>query len=281
MPKDTTALTDTSHKINFPRSPSAFFTRRNLFSPLTNKHGDYALLACSFVTGLLDCSTFNNWSVFVGMQTGNTVILCLSSARLPASQPFAWAATLISLGSCLLGAFVTFRISMWLGPMRRSVLAGNFIFQGLMVVLAAGLTSTNLIPKDNLTIHADKVVSTIAFVGALPPLAFQSGGQIITSRLLAYNELPVNVLTSTYADLMGDKDLFAGVTKNIKRNRRLAAVFWLLVGAFVATWMMKKGPGIQGTLWLGAGVKLAVGVVVFFLMESKEDIKPVKGEGLA
>lgn len=91
----------------------------------------------------------------------------------------------------------------------------------------------------------------------------------------------MNVLTSTYADLMGDKDLFAGVTKNIKRNRRLAAVFWLLAGAFVAAWMMKKGPGIVGTLWLGAGVKLAVGVVVFFLMQSKEDIKPVKGEGLA
>jgi len=55
----------------------------------------------------------------------------------------------------------------------------------------------------------------------------------------------------------------------------------LLAGAFVAAWMMKKGPGIVGTLWLGAGVKLAVGMAVFFLMVSKEDIKPTKGEGLA
>lgn len=281
MPADKVALADTSEKINLARSPKAFFTRRNLFSPLTNKYGDYALLACSFVTGLLDCSTFNNWSVFVGMQTGNTVILCLSSARLPASQPYSWAATLVSLGSFLFGAFVTFWISTWLGPMRRSVLAANFVVQGLMIVLAAGLTSSDLIPKDNLTIHAEEVLSNISFIGALPPLGFQSGAQIITSRLLAYNELPVNVLTSTYADLMGDKQLFAGITKNAKRNRRLAAVFWLLAGAFVAAWMMKKGPGIVGTLWLGAGVKLALGVVVFFFMQSKEDIKPSKGDGLA
>jgi hypothetical protein len=277
MPKDETAIGDTSTKINLPRAPRAFFTRRNLFGPLTNKHGDYALLACSFVTGLLDCSTFNNWSVFVGMQTGNTVILCLSSARLPASQPYSWAATLVSLASFLFGAFVTFRVSIWLGPMRRSVLAGNFIFQGLMVVLAAALTSTDLIPKDNLTVFADEVLSNVRIVGALPPLAFQSGAQIITSRLLAYNELPVNVLTSTYADLMGDKDLFK-LHGNVKRNRRLAAVFWLLAGAFVAAWMMKKGPGIVGTLWLGAGIKLAVGMGVLVFMVSKEDIKKESGE---
>ena len=276
MPKDAVANSDTSDKVNLIKSPKTFWTRRNLFGPLTNKHGDYALLACSFVTGLLDCSTFNNWSVFVGMQTGNTVILCLSSARLPTSQPYSWAATLVSLGSFLIGAFVTFRISTWLGPMRRSVLAGNFAVQGLLIVLAAAITSTDLIPKDNLSTLADAVLDNVRLVGALPPLAFQSGGQIIVSRLLAYNELPVNVLTSTYADLMGDKDLFK--LQNVKRNRRLAAVFWLLVGAFSAAWMMRKGPGIVAALWLGAAVKLAVAIAVFFFMESKEDVNVVKRE---
>lgn len=47
-----------------------FFSRDFWRRPVSPKHGDYALLACSFVTGLLDCATFNNWSVFVGMQTG-------------------------------------------------------------------------------------------------------------------------------------------------------------------------------------------------------------------
>ena len=31
---------------------------------------DLLLLACCFVTGLLDCSVFRNWAVFVSMQTG-------------------------------------------------------------------------------------------------------------------------------------------------------------------------------------------------------------------
>jgi len=32
--------------------------------------GDAALLAHSYVTGMVDAATFANWSVFVGMQTG-------------------------------------------------------------------------------------------------------------------------------------------------------------------------------------------------------------------
>lgn len=34
------------------------------------ERGDLLLLACCFTTGLLDCSTFRNWVVFVSMQTG-------------------------------------------------------------------------------------------------------------------------------------------------------------------------------------------------------------------
>lgn len=48
----------------------SLFSRANLLAPIDPKHGDLALLACCFVTGLLDCGVFNNYSVFVGMQTG-------------------------------------------------------------------------------------------------------------------------------------------------------------------------------------------------------------------
>ena len=46
------------------------FSRANLLVPLDPKRGDLALLACCFVTGMLDCAVFNNYGVFVGMQTG-------------------------------------------------------------------------------------------------------------------------------------------------------------------------------------------------------------------
>lgn len=51
------------------------FSRPVLMGNITAKHGDLALLCCSFVTGLLDCATFNNWSAFVGMQTGQPQLL--------------------------------------------------------------------------------------------------------------------------------------------------------------------------------------------------------------
>jgi uncharacterized membrane protein YoaK (UPF0700 family) len=35
-------------------------------------YGDYGLLACSFVTGMVDGASFLNWGVFVGMQTGKS-----------------------------------------------------------------------------------------------------------------------------------------------------------------------------------------------------------------
>lgn len=37
---------------------------------MVQDYGDYGLLACSLVTGMVDGASFLNWGVFVGMQTG-------------------------------------------------------------------------------------------------------------------------------------------------------------------------------------------------------------------
>jgi uncharacterized membrane protein YoaK (UPF0700 family) len=42
---------------------------------VVKNYGDYGLLACSFVTGMVDGASFLNWGVFVGMQTGELPIL--------------------------------------------------------------------------------------------------------------------------------------------------------------------------------------------------------------
>jgi len=178
--------------------------------------------------------------------------------------------------SFLLGGFLTFRVSSYFGPLRRSTLIVNFLTQGLLIVLSAALTTTPLIPVDNLSSLADATLRNSLIVAALPPLAFQSGAQIVTSRLLGYNEIPVNVLTSTYADLAGDKDLFAPLTKNIKRNRRLAAFALLFAGALCSAWIMRRGPGIMLCLWLGAAVKLCIAVLAAVFMESADGLPSVK-----
>jgi len=54
-----------------PSKPSTFiFSKKWMLGPVVKDYGDYGLLACSFVTGMVDGASFLNWGVFVGMQTG-------------------------------------------------------------------------------------------------------------------------------------------------------------------------------------------------------------------
>jgi len=95
--------------------------------------------------------------------------------------------------------------------------------------------------------------------------------QIAVSRLLGFNELPVNVLTSTYCDLMGDMKLVA--VRNVKRNRRVASVVLLLGGAISAGWLLRSAPGLMGVLWIAAGVKFLAAVAAFVFLPGKLDGK--------
>lgn len=88
--------------------------------------------------------------------------------------------------------------------------------------------------------------------------------QIASSRLLGFNELPVNVLTSTYCDLMGDYKLFA--LNNVKRDRRAGAAVLLLVGAIVSGWLMRSHGGLMSVLWISGVIKVAAGMGLFVFM---------------
>ncbi|KAK4984150.1 hypothetical protein LTR50_006787 [Elasticomyces elasticus] len=224
---------------------------------------------------MVDAASFSHWSVFVGMQTGNTIILGLSTTTLP-SNPYAWLTTLVALASFLVGAFLTFRVSVLLSPKgpyaSRIHITLLYLIQSLFILLAAALSTVpGLIPQnppgtsDGLNTG---VINNIKIVSLIPPLAIQSGMQIATSRLLGLSELPVNVLTSTYADLAGDKDLFTFSKPNIKRNRRAAAVVLLLVGAISSAWLMRTRAGLDGVLWIAGGLKLFAALGVLFFMKA-------------
>jgi hypothetical protein len=68
---DAAATTTTPAKT---RTPS-LFSRKWALGPVVKDYGDYGLLACSFVTGMVDGASFLNWGVFVGMQTGEFLVL--------------------------------------------------------------------------------------------------------------------------------------------------------------------------------------------------------------
>jgi len=51
---------------------AGFFSSSRILGPVTKDHGDLPLLACSFVSGLVDAASFRNWGMFVNMQTGTS-----------------------------------------------------------------------------------------------------------------------------------------------------------------------------------------------------------------
>jgi len=87
-------------------------------------------------------------------------------------------------------------------------------------------------------------------------LAFQSGGQIVTSRLLGFNEVPTTVLTSVYCDLASDPKFFA--KENVKRNRRAAAVLSILIGGIAGGWISRSSAGLSVNFWIAAAIKMVI-----------------------
>ena len=159
----------------------------------------------------------------------------------------------------------------------RLVIVCLFLFQSLLILLAAALaTPTGLVPQNAVSTSpttqvGPSVLDDVRIVSLIPPLAFQSGMQITSSRLLGYNEIPVNVLTSTYCDLMGDFRLFA--LNNVKRNRRAAAIVLVVAGAISSAWLMKSSGGLMSVLWIAGGIKLCAAAAILLFMPAAELVR--------
>jgi hypothetical protein len=115
-------------------------------------------------------------------------------------------------------------------------------------------------------------LSNTRILAAIPPLAMQFGVQMATSRIMGFGELPSNVLTSSFTDLMGDPDLFR-LGWNKKRDRRLASVVLVLVGAISGAWMMRGMWRVLVQIWIAVGLKVACAVGIWGVMSKKEEEK--------
>jgi hypothetical protein len=87
-------------------------------------------------------------------------------------------------------------------------------------------------------------------------LAFQSGGQMIASRMLGFNEVPTTVLTSVYCDLSSDPSILK--KNNVKRNRRAGAILCIVLGGIIGGLVSKSSAGMSTTLWIAAAIKMAI-----------------------
>ena len=89
-------------------------------------------------------------------------------------------------------------------------------------------------------------------------IAFQSAGQAVTSRVLAYGTMTSVVLTSIYLDLFSDAKMFAPLSENAERNRRVAAPILLLIGAIFGGLWAHSEVGLAGALWTAVILKTFV-----------------------
>lgn len=270
------------------RSATRWFSRKYLKESIDTEHSDIVLEVCCFVQGLCEAASFHNWSTFIGMQTGNfsygmseksnvlciidslgnTVLLALSTAGWPQDQPWAWLTTSVSLCSFFVGSMATAFVCRYFGSLQRGTLTGCFIFQAVLLALAASLAGSTLVPLNR--INGPPVTGDIRIVTAIPPLAFQSGATIACSRMLGFaQEIPVTVLTSTYGALASDQKLLSSGNK--PRDRRAIAVVLFFAGAVCSTWIMKTDSATADVIfWLSAGIKLLLAAVfVFFLKAEK------------
>ena len=186
------------------------------------KHGPLPplLVAMTFVTGLVDALSYLALGhVFVANMTGNVVFLAFALAGAPG---FSIAASLVALGSFLLGSFGGGLLGSRLGQHRGhllSIAAGlQALLLGIAVVLAA--LSGNPVPPGY-------SYALIIVLGAA------MGLQNATARKLAVPDLTTTVLTLTIVGIAADSRLAGG--SGSKAGRRLISVAAMFLGALVGS----------------------------------------------
>ncbi|CAI7566332.1 unnamed protein product [Penicillium manginii] len=265
-----TAVSDPGNDYNSSSSPSKL--SQYLFTELNPRRADIILIICGFVGGLVDGLSFNAWGSFSSMQTGNTVFIALGASGQPAYPAYLWAKSLIALTVFLLGNLFFIHISRALTPLRRSTLILSFGLQTSCLIVAAAVVQAGIVsPKP------EDPRAPIQWMQILPItlLAFQAAGQIVSSRLLAFDEIPTVVLTTLLCDLLVDTKLYTRPwSANPKRNRRIAAFLALFIGAMTSGGLSKT-TSMASSLWLAVGLKGAI-TLSWFVWKDTSDPKTPK-----
>lgn len=223
---------------------------------ISTSHADLIFIICSLTTGLCDGVIYASFGCFISMQTGNTIFVGLGASGIPGNKPYGWLKSLVSICGFFMGSMVFAKTMRAVGNRKRGTLTTCFAVQALFVFVAASIIQANSIPHS----IDDQPTSGPLFLELIPIviLAFQFGGQISASRGMGFNELPTVVLTSVYFDIASDPGMIDGVSKNVKRNRRVGSVIAIMVGAIAAGWLCRSNAEMQTALWISGFLKLCI-----------------------
>ncbi|KAJ6134738.1 hypothetical protein N7523_001060 [Penicillium sp. IBT 18751x] len=218
---------------------------RYLHNELDPRYGDWILLFCYIITGLLDSSAVFIWGSFVSMQTGNTVYFGLGLAG---SDDDRWIKSGTSIAGFCFGSICFAAFHRAFAPRQRWVLCASFLVQ-LICVVGAALIVTLYRPA------RDDPLSWLVLV-PIGLVAFQSSGQAVASRVLNYNGLTSVVLTSIYCDFFSHPDFLSSkVIVHADEIRRAGAILCLLFGTVLGGLWAHSSIGMMGALWTAAILK--------------------------
>jgi uncharacterized membrane protein YoaK (UPF0700 family) len=194
------------------------------------------LLLLALAIGVQDAICFPDFHCFASNQTGNTVLFAvgiLLNDPVHGEPPLFAISTLgVSLGFFSLGVFVTGQIANYfnIGQMRGWLVVSN-VLQTMLVFLAAGLQWHY---KEN--VGPDTTMGRI-LVGLL---AFSSGSQVAVVRGLKITDITTAMATAAYIDIFIDRKLFAKLSENRARNRRVLFLAMLAAGSFIGAGVGRK-----------------------------------------
>ena len=165
---------------------------------------------------------------------------------------------LCSIGCFAIGCISFARFHKLVGGSRlRRTVFSSFALQTICVAIAAAIIQSGII-DGRYPSGRDPNDVNFTELSAIALLSFQAAGQIVNSRGLGVGEVPTVVITSLVCDLVSDEMLFAGLTKNGKRNRRFIGFVLTLLGGITGGWISKSTGHVGPSLWFVAAIKACI-----------------------
>ena len=227
---------------------------RTLRPPAGDRHGPLAplLVLLTVVTGIVDALSYLKLGhVFVANMTGNIIFLGFALAG---AHGVSSSASLLALGSFLLGALAGGRLGALTGANRGHLLRAANAAQ---VVLIAAALLVAILVRDPL---AREVRYTLIVL-----LALAMGVQNAAAQRLAVPDLTTTVLTRTLTGLASEARVVGGPGSQL--GRRIVAIGAMLLGALIGG-LLALRVAIAIPLAVALGLVLSSGVAVHFLSRS-------------
>jgi uncharacterized membrane protein YoaK (UPF0700 family) len=214
------------------------------------------LLLLAIAIGIQDAVSFPDFHCFASNQTGNTVLFAvgvLLDGPSTSEKPLLAISTIgVSLGFFSLGVLLTGQTANYFNiSHKRGWLVLSSVLQTMLVYIAGAL---HWHYKDS--VGPDNTIGRVL----LGLLAFSSGSQVAVVRGLKVTDITTAMATAAYIDIFIDRNLFAKLSENRGRNRRILFLLMLVVGSFIGA-----GVGAKTNFGVAVLVSAVIKTVVAFL----------------